>query len=200
MTYASRATATIDRLTGHFGGGETLTLRRGHTLTNRNTGAAITSLSVNGTVSIGGSSLDLDAINLDEGGLLPVGITLTHDGNTYTVATADVRVNSSGVLSGVAITPVLASEATDDDTVTITTAYADYALPFAQSGYSAEDIAAGVDRTDMKLIVSGLGAGATFNTETDSAIVNGQVVTVKDVELYRPDGKTVAGLVLRVAA
>lgn len=187
-------------ITGALGGGKTVTLRRNHTLHNRRTGAAISSLQVNGTVAIGGSSVDLDAIDLDEGGLLPVGITLTHDGNTYTVTTADVRVNSSGVLSGVTITPVLASEATDDDAVSIATAYAEYTLPFVQSGYRANDIAAGVDRTDIKLIVSRVPLGVTFNTETDAALINGQAVVVKDVELFRPDGQTVVGMVLRVAA
>lgn len=198
MGFPLRASASFDRLTRHFGHNATITLRRNHTLTTKQ-GAAVTALAVNGTVAAGQASFDLDAANLDEGGVLPIGITLTHDGNTYTVTTADARVNSSGVLSGVAITPVLASEATDDDAVTIATTYKDYTLPCARRHFFADETSEAISENDWRFMVSAVPGIVDFNTETDAAIFDGQPLTVVSVEAVEPGTERV-GLILKVAA
>ena len=199
MSFALRARASVDRVARHFGDGATITLRRNHTLANGRTGAKITALEVNGTVAIGGTSVNLDAAGLDPGGLLPVGITLTHDGNTYTVATANVRVNSSGVLSGVAITPALVSEATDGDAMTIATTYKDYTLTAARRHFFEDETTENITTKDWRFLVSAVGASVEFNTETDAAIFDGQELNVVSVEPYEP-GTVRAGLILAVAA
>jgi hypothetical protein len=193
MTYATRATGSIDRLARHFGAGDSITVRRSHSLTDPAAGN-ITTLAVNGLTAQGESSIDLDATRLE--GTLPAGITFTiaGDGTTYTVA-SDVTA-ASNALSSVSFTPVLAAEAADDAVVTLATTFKDYTFLKSKRGFMERDIGDTVDASDRKLIVSALGA-EIVPTEDDQILEHGEVLDVKEIRPVKP-GDTEAGYVIWV--
>lgn len=134
----SRWQASHARLAAHFGMGATVEVRTPNTLVNPNTGAAVTTLAINGTKAAGSTAVDLDAAAVQ--GVLRKGSKYTVAGHSTTYeTTADVTATSNA-LASVGTTTALEAEATDDDVVTISQTYGSVTYPAARHRYMARDV------------------------------------------------------------
>lgn len=191
MSLAATIRGTAARGAKRCGGGNQATVKRSSRgLVSAATGAPLTSLVVNGTVAIGGTSLDLDAASIQPGGVLGQGWKFTLAGHTapYEVQ-ADVTA-SSNALASVTISPALSHEATNDATVTITQQYGEWAFNAWREDFDrTQPLADTVESSDYKLVLSLLGEPFTdLNSlgDRDTLTWDGKVRTIVDVSPIEP--------------
>jgi len=193
MTYATRAIGSIDRLARHFGAGDTITVRRHHSLIDP-AGGNITALAVDTLTALGAATIDLDATRVQ--GKLVAGITFTIASDATTYTTTNTVTAASNALAGVTFTPVLTQQAADDAVVTITGTYADYEFVKSKRSFMDRDIGDTIDASDRKLIVSALGQSIVPDDD-DQILEGGVVLEVVTIRAYKP-GDTEAGYVIWV--
>lgn len=163
MSLAAVIQGTASRGAKRCGGGSVAVIRRsGPGIVSGATGDALTSLTVDGLVSAGGSTLSFDATSIQSGGVFGQGWEFTLPGHTAAyVVQADVTA-ASNALAAVSILPVLSHDATDDSTATITQDYGEWTYPAWREDFDREHVtfeAIGAD--DYKLVLSVLGAPFT---------------------------------------
>ena len=174
MTLAREIRGTARRAALRCGGGNEATIRRdGDGILSGATGAVLTSLSVNGTVAVGGSSLDLDAASIRPGSVLGRGWQFTLPGHTapYEVQ-ADVTVSANN-FSGVSISPVLSHEATDDSTATITQQYGEWSFKAFRREFLVDEMDDRFEADDYILVVDVTGASFTDFGLADAVLWDG---------------------------
>lgn len=195
MSWSLGARGSIDRLVRHFGEGHQITLRRIHSLKDPQTGKAVATLDVKGTVAIGGSTIDLDKTYLE--GELKSGIQFTVAGDATVYETTNAIRASLNVLTGVTFTPVLVAEATDNAVVTISNPFKDFVFPCTVGRFRLMDLNDQIQSADRKITASVLGATVEWDDD-DEALLDGKLLQVKDVWPLEP-GTTRSGVVFHVA-
>src|SRR5690606_20934621 len=116
MSWAERATASVDRLVSHFGESGTVTVRTRHTLMDALLGSIVSDLELTADHAAGAVNLALAADNLQ--GELVAGVELSIEGHAsaYTVNGSATAVN--GMIT-VPISPVLSVPAIEGTEVAI---------------------------------------------------------------------------------
>ena len=182
--------ASNDSLIRHFGQGARAVRREVSSLGDPNTGAAVTTLAVQGVTSSGETQITLDAAALI--GKLPAGavFTITGVAGTYTT-TADVTA-ASNALTNVPIN-ALEAEAPDDAVVTITQDYGEKTYAAARKQFRSDEIdGQNVTADDWKLIVA---TSDEFSPEDKRVTFDGRQLTIVRVIPFSP-GTTQASVTL----
>ena len=178
------------------GGGQTVTLRRRHTLANGVTGAPITALAMAGAALLGAQVISLDAANLT--GSLPAGCVLAIAGVTGTYTTASATTAASGALSSVALTTALAGAAANDAVVTISQPYGPHTFRAARGGLSVEEVGDASQATGQARRYHLSAIGADTAPAVGDLVVDGTVEQVVRMVRARQPGAEVHGWVIEV--
>jgi len=158
-------------------------------LRNGNTGVQLGTVSVNGTVAAGQSSLDLDSPGLEGTLVASSTFTVAGDATVYTV-TADV-VAANGELASVAFSPVLDAEATDDLVVTLG-AGATYSPSCAVLAPRDTDIDGSLVHHDSRIVWLSAEDLSITPRDTDELTVDGEREQIVLIRSAKP-GETAAG-------
>lgn len=175
------------RLARRFGGSARATIRRPHSLKDRQKGTV--ALKIDGTVAAGGSTVVLDSAG-KLSGFVPAGVRLKigADATVYET-TADATVAATGKLT-LSLTPVLAAEATDDAAVTVTRAYAEYKAPAAVGNFRDADRRGGqISSADRVMLLDT--SGLPFAVSQDEQIIppgESAAAEVVDLQVKRDGG------------
>jgi len=196
MSLALRMRGMIHRNIRKFGDAATCTLTRYHNLRNGNTGIPVTTVSVNGTVAAGGSTLDLDSPGLEGTLVASCNFTIATDATVYTVS-ADVEA-VSGELTSVAFSPVLTQEATDDLVVTLATG-ATYTPSCAVLSPRSYDLEGGLVHADDRIVWLSAEDLTVAPKDSDELTVNGEKKQIVLIRHAQP-GDTAAGWRIAVGA
>lgn len=191
MSLAAVIRGTASRGARRCGNGATAAIRRsGPGLVSGSTGEVLTSMTVNGLVSAGASSLDFDAASIQSGGVLGQGWTFTLPGHTapYEVQ-ADVDA-SGNALASVSISPALSHDATNDSTATITQQYGEWSFLAWREDFDREHVTGeAIQAEDYKLVLSVLGSPFTdINKwgDVDAVTWDGKLRSVVSVTPIEP--------------
>lgn len=139
------------RVYGRLGDGYTVTLRKPNTLM---THTALPDSDGPALLSSGAFLTGVSTVNIDSSGLrgrMSWGTTFTYSGHGTAYTTTNTIEAASGVLTGVKITPVLASNVANNEAVTITQNYGTHTFNAVRTKFQEQDDKDFVERNMKKV-------------------------------------------------